>query len=103
MLSKCLNPRCSAKFQYLWQGRLFRIDFSETKKKWAQAGKKMVASTRSKASPVEHFWLCGSCSATMTIGLTEAGEVRLVPFEIAVQKPTPESVLPMRKFVASAS
>ena len=33
MLSKCLNPQCTAQFRYLGEGRLFRIDFSEVKRR----------------------------------------------------------------------
>lgn len=51
-------------------------------------GRKTVTSIRSKASPVEHFWLCEKCAATMTIELSEAGEVRLVPLEAPAPKPT---------------
>jgi hypothetical protein len=101
MLSKCLNPHCSAKFRYLWQGRLFRIDFAEAQRTCGSAGTQPVVSTRSKAKPVEHFWLCGVCAATMTIGLNEAGEVRVVPF--ATQKLGPEPVPQTNRFVANAS
>lgn len=52
------------------------------------AGKKIVASIRSKANPVEHFWLCEKCAGTLTIELSEAGEVQLVPLEALAPKPT---------------
>ena len=87
MLSKCLNSQCSATFQYLGQGRLFRVDFADARKHRALAGKETVSSIRSKACPIEHFWLCNDCSATLTIELSEVGEVRLVPCEVAGRKP----------------
>jgi hypothetical protein len=103
MLSKCLNPHCSATFQYMWQGRLFRIDFADAGRKRALADKRILASTHSKACPIEHFWLCGSCAATMTIELSEDGEVRPVPLEIPGKKPAAAALAPMRDLVANAS
>jgi hypothetical protein len=87
MVSKCLNPHCSATFKYLGRGRLFRIGSSEAERKSLLAGKKFVGSIRSKANPIEHFWLCEKCATTMTVALSDAGEVRLVPFEVPAQKP----------------
>lgn len=87
MLSKCLNPQCSATFQYFGQGRLFRIDFAEAGRKRALAGKETVSSIRSKACPIEHFWLCEDCAAVMTIELCESGEVRLLPNAVSARRP----------------
>jgi hypothetical protein len=36
--------------------------------------------------PMEHFWLCERCAATMTIELSNSGEVHLVPIEASVPK-----------------
>ncbi len=89
MLSKCLNSRCSATFQYFGQGRLFRVDFADAGRKRASSGKDTVAPIRSKACPIEHFWLCEACAATMTLALSEGGEVCLIPIpcEVAERKP----------------
>ncbi len=87
MLSKCLNSRCSATFQYLGQGRLYRVDFADAGKKSAGAGKGTVACIRSQTHPIEHFWLCDACAATMTVALSDAGEVRLVPAMASGPKP----------------
>ncbi len=87
MLSKCLNSRCSATFQYFGQGRLFRVDFADVGRKCALSGKEVIPSVRSKACPVEHFWLCEQCATTMTIALSDGGEVRLIPYEAADRKP----------------
>jgi len=89
MVSNCLNPHCFAVFKYLGRGRLFRINFIEERIRSAMNGKKIVASIRSKANPIEHFWLCEKCAATLTIKLSEAGEVRLVPLGPPAQKITP--------------
>ena len=92
MLSKCLNSRCFATFQYYGQGRLYRVDFADARRK---RGKETVTSIRSKTFPIEHFWLCDECAATMTIELSDGGEVRLVPCELSARKPaaiTPQAV-----------
>jgi hypothetical protein len=88
MLSKCLNPCCSATFQYLRQGRLFRIDYTEADRKSARSGQQIVDSQRGNARPSEHFWLCEKCAATMTIAVSGAGEVHLVPFEVSAGQPS---------------
>lgn len=92
MLSKCLNPDCSANFQYFGQGRLFRIDFAEACRKHALAGKEIIASVRCKVHPTEHFWLCERCAATMTVELSSSGEVHLLRTEAAVPRRVPAAV-----------
>jgi hypothetical protein len=103
MLSKCLNSHCSATFHHLGQGRLFRVDFSDVGRKRAMAGKPVVISKRSKTHPVEHFWLCESCATRLTIVLSDAGEVCLMPYDEATQKHPAEAVRDTRKFAAAAS
>ena len=85
MLSKCLSSRCFATFRYLGQGRLFRVDFAEARRKNAHTGGTMPASTGGKSSPIEYFWLCESCAATMTIELGADGQVHAVPRQIAAK------------------
>jgi hypothetical protein len=87
MVSKCLNSGCSATFRYLGQGRLYCMDFAAWDRHNLLAGKKVVTSIRSKVWPIEYFWLCERCAATMTIGLSDAGEVQLVPVEVSGQNP----------------
>lgn len=92
MVSKCLNPDCSTTFQYFGQGRLFRVDFGEASRKRALAGKEIIASVRCKIHPMEHFWLCERCAATMTIELSNSGEAHLVRIEASVPKRVPAAV-----------
>jgi hypothetical protein len=92
MVSKCLNPGCSANFQYFGQGRLFRIDFAEACRKGALAGKEILASVRCKIHPMEHFWLCERCAETMTIELSNSGEAHLIRIEASVPKRLPAAV-----------
>lgn len=56
MIRKCANPECSASFHY-GEGRLFR--FHRT-----HADAEPPPNTHS----VQHFWLCGPCSQTYTLG-----------------------------------
>jgi hypothetical protein len=89
MLSKCLSPNCLATFHHLGQGRLFRIDFAEAGRRNEHVGCKSVTSIRSKANPIEYFWLCEGCASISTVELTDSGQVRLVPREGAPRRPEP--------------
>jgi hypothetical protein len=102
MLSKCLNPHCTAKFRYLWEGRLFRVDFSEAKrKKSALAGKMPLLCAGEKDRRIEHFWLCGDCAMHLSLELSEVCEVRLVSFRPEEQKA--QAAAPRCKLAAHAS
>ncbi len=103
MLSKCLNSRCSATFQYFGQGRLFRVDFVDAGRKRARAGGETAFAVRTKACPVEHFWLCQDCAATLTIELSDGGEVRLIPCEVSARKPVVASAMPQADAVREAT
>jgi len=54
MLSKCLNPTCSAIFRYLSDGRVFHLEIPRLGDK---------ASSRRR----EYFWLCERCCASYTV------------------------------------
>ena len=71
MLAKCTNPSCSAEFRYLHEGTLFRLDLDSA-----------VRPPEGKAT--EYFWLCGGCSATLTLRLGEDGTVIAVPLPHSV-------------------
>jgi hypothetical protein len=87
MLSKCLNPQCTARFRYLWEGRLFRVDLSEVRRrKSAPTGRTPLACINRHLRPVEHFWLCASCAARMTVEASES-QVRLVALAEGARKP----------------
>ena len=132
MLAKCLNPQCTAKFRYLGEGRLFRIDFAEIKRRRTAlpGGPVLCAAEHAsepepvfnpstatagalgtpdsnpstaaagglrttdlpgateKERPSEHFWLCTDCASSLTIAVSDAGEVMLVKL------PAPESASP---------
>ena len=63
MVAKCSNPSCSALFRRLAEGRLFRLEPDPT------------LPGSSKSNRLEYFWLCGSCSAAMTLYVSGEGKV----------------------------
>jgi hypothetical protein len=80
------------------------VDFADLGRQGLLAGKKVVTSIRSKANPIEHFWLCEKCANTMTIEVSDAGEVRLVPLEVSAQNFTAVAASPshaQRRAIAS--
>ena len=54
MLSKCLNPTCSATFQYLHDGRVFHLEIP-------------APGDNGSFRRREYFWLCGRCSQGFTV------------------------------------
>jgi len=75
MIAKCANPVCSAPFHYLREGKVFRMEFGSdgSPLQLNLAGSKTVRK-------IEHFWLCGPCSALLTLVLRE-GRVEAVSIE----------------------
>lgn len=76
MLSKCANPECTTPFQYLREGKIFKV---ERDGPTLVAGKKPVAS-------VEHFWLCGPCSGKVTLVYDAKDGVRMAPKTVSLVK-----------------
>lgn len=62
MLAKCANPSCSTPLVYLREGKIFMMDHAPETPSSPEAPK-----TPKPASRVEHFWLCGPCSAEYTL------------------------------------
>ena len=61
MIAKCANPDCSTPFLYLREGKVFRMEFDSPLKPGSQPARK-----------IEHFWLCGPCSTTLTLVVNQA-------------------------------
>lgn len=72
MLSKCANPSCSNRLVYLREGKIFMMEAAPSQAQPATHSPK--ASSR-----VEHFWLCGACSAEMTLAYDRQQGVKVVP------------------------
>jgi hypothetical protein len=80
MLSKCANPSCSTPLVYLREGKIFMME---------TAAQPPIAAKTSATSPkvanrVEHFWLCGPCSAQMTLFYDLQNGVQVVPKKFQV-------------------
>jgi len=73
MLSKCANPSCSTPFIYLREGKVFMLDHSPQQQ--VQPGPAVIKA----GGRVEHFWLCGPCSAELTIAYDSEIGVAVVP------------------------
>ena len=76
MLSKCANPACSAKFQYLHLGKLFAIEYRNCSAKYTDAGSSELAQKR---ECLRYFWLCSACCQSFTLQVSRAGRVRIAP------------------------
>jgi hypothetical protein len=80
MIAKCANPVCSTAFHYLREGKIFRMEFdpSGSPLKPKLAGSKPVRK-------IEHFWLCGACSTTLTL-VINGDKVQTAPVEAVAFK-----------------
>ncbi len=73
MLDKCANPSCSTPLIYLREGKIFFLEHHP------QSQVHLAAPVAAKsAGRIEHFWLCGPCSAEMTVTYNDAG-VAVIP------------------------
>ena len=75
MLAKCANPSCSTPLVYLREGKIFMIEAA------LQSPLTLVGPepARLKAqNRVEHFWLCGPCSSSMTLTFDQQQGVQVV-------------------------
>lgn len=81
MLSKCANPACSAKFQYLGVGKLFVIKArrSITKSESQSFERSQIH------EPTRYFWLCASCSQSLTIEACGSGRARIARTRVCSQ------------------
>jgi hypothetical protein len=62
MIAKCANPSCSTSFRYLEEGMLFRLENDSP------------LELDNPMTP-EYYWLCRSCSAAMTLHISNEGKV----------------------------
>lgn len=77
MLTKCANPKCFASFRYLHDGKVFMIPGEGTAAMSALRPEQPNAGCAARSS--EYYWLCNTCSQTMTIVLDRHKTVRVVP------------------------
>lgn len=75
MLSKCANPSCATPLVYLREGKVFMMESAP-----ATENAKHAPGEKSKTvKRVEHFWLCGPCSANLTLARDDRDSVKIVP------------------------
>lgn len=72
MVDYCANPNCGKPLHYLREGTVFLFEVSKID----------PDETDARSSSLEHYWLCGRCSATHLLERTTDGEVRFVPRRI---------------------
>lgn len=85
MLSKCANPECSARFLYLHDGKVFRVEPQALHK--APAGTPAAHNVVIAAKPgqrPEYFWLCSNCADRLTLGANANGVVLVPAFRSAM-------------------
>jgi hypothetical protein len=73
VVSNCANPACGVPLRYLRDGRLFQFEIRP------QAAQDQVARLSKGPRTVSHFWLCGECSAKLTLVFDQLQAVVLKP------------------------
>lgn len=76
MVTKCADPPCSARFRYLREGRLFRLE--------AECDKE------------EYFWLCSECASKMLLKVEKGRGVVTLPLQTANLLETPSAAAAFR-------
>jgi hypothetical protein len=63
MVNACANPGCGKPLHYLREGRIFLFELATGR----------GGSDRKPPRHVEHFWLCGACSESLTLRQSAKG------------------------------
>jgi len=84
MLGKCANPVCLASFRKLGSGKLFASESLITAKSGEITSN--PGSAKTGQAPI-FFWLCETCSLTLTLGLDAAGQLTLHGIRDGVRVP----------------
>ncbi len=83
MLAKCANPACSTPLVYLREGKIFTMECSLDSKIRPEGP---VLAKPKPARKIEHFWLCGPCSAQMTITWDQQCGMQVVPVPRTIRR-----------------
>lgn len=82
MLSKCANPKCNASFQYLSEGKVYELRYSQQPiVPSLTVNAKLTTTSKKMPQRLERFWLCAECSTTMTLGVDRAQNIVIVPLK----------------------
>jgi len=87
MVSKCANPACPTLFHYLREGKVFRVEVEVTPAvvpgdtlELPNGNKApFLVKNRKPNRKVEHFWLCGPCSQTMSLIFDKDLGINVIP------------------------
>ncbi len=78
MLYKCANPACEQPFRHLDEGKLFQVETeyfpaSETRQPSLSRRGRMLR------HHIERYWLCDSCSSTLTLAFEQGRGISTIP------------------------
>ncbi len=89
MLSKCANPACLARFHYLHEGRIFKVEM----------GVVVSDSDKTRTRRIEHFWLCERCVQIFTV-VVQNGVVSTRPLHLELAEGASQDKSQRRRDVA---
>jgi hypothetical protein len=72
MMNHCSNPNCGKPLHYLREGRIYVFDVEDPQSSVSSDG-------RYPHHHLEHFWLCGRCSETLSLERAGDAGIRLMP------------------------
>ena len=72
MIHQCANPTCGKPLHYLREGKIFVFDLPDP----IEPGSKPGSNGR-RTRRLQHFWLCGACSATMKLVQTNESQIQV--------------------------
>ena len=87
MVSKCANPACPTLFHYLREGKVFRVEVEvtpaavpgDTAELHNASKVPFLVKTSKPNRKVEHFWLCGPCSQSMSLIFDRDLGINVIP------------------------
>lgn len=81
MLYKCANPACAKPFRRLDEGKLFQV---ETEYFPASESRQALPLKRGRMlrHHIERYWLCDSCSSTLTLTFEQGRGISTIPLQI---------------------
>ena len=85
MVSNCANPDCAVPFQYLREGKLFRIAVGSGSPRDPELPRLRLVNAK-PGPQFEHFWLCGQCSHKLTLGFEKRRGIVLLPLSTTAHK-----------------
>lgn len=77
MVSNCANPACAIPLRYLRDGRLFQFEVKALTPAGERGAVARIGKTISRR--VWHYWLCGQCSASMTLEFDRKEGLKVIP------------------------